>query len=166
MVHVVTPANADAVPDFLEQMWTLGVPWLRVTPVVPTGAAARSGDWSVSRERPEEGDRGVRRAPRGRRCRSPSWPGPAAASPSRGVSAPGSFLVRPNGDVRIDSLRPFTFGNAVRESVATCWEAIRAGWNDDRIDRWAGSLKKSGDMPKSDLVAYLDDEVAGRRRGR
>ncbi len=49
VVHVVTPGNADAVPEFLEQMWALGVPWIRVTPVVMTGAAARGGDWQVSR---------------------------------------------------------------------------------------------------------------------
>ena len=50
VVHVVTPANAAAVPDFLEQMWALGVPWMRVTPVVVTGAAARGGDWQISRK--------------------------------------------------------------------------------------------------------------------
>ena len=48
VVHVVTPENAAAVPDFLEQMWALGVPWIRMTPVVVTGAAARGGDWSIS----------------------------------------------------------------------------------------------------------------------
>jgi hypothetical protein len=43
--------------------------------------------------------------------------------------------------------------------VETCWAAIRDGWDDERINRWAGAMKGPEDLPKSDLVAYLDDEV-------
>ena len=41
---VVTPENEDSFPDFLEQIAELlGVPSVRVTSVVPTGAAAAAG---------------------------------------------------------------------------------------------------------------------------
>ena len=158
VVHVVTPANARGVRDFLEQMWTLGVPWVRVTPVIVTGAAARGGEWKVSRE-------ALRKVARefedrhGSAMRISVQPGTGGGLSLQGRSAPGSYLVRPNGDVRPDSLRPFTFGNALEEGVAACWEAIRAGWDDERINRWAGAMKGPGDLAKSNLVAYLDDEV-------
>jgi MoaA/NifB/PqqE/SkfB family radical SAM enzyme len=158
-VHVVTPGNADSVEDFLEQMWVLGVPWVRVTPVVVNGAAARGGDWKVSRE-------ALRRvaaefeARRGTAMRISVQPGTCGTLSLQGRSAPGSFLVRPNGDVRPDSLRPFTFGNAVRDGVERCWEELRDGWDDERINRWAGAMKKPADLPKSDLVPYLDDEIS------
>jgi hypothetical protein len=87
-------------------------------------------------------------------------PGTGGGISLQGRAAPGSYLVRPNGDVRPDSLRPFTFGNAIRDGVETCWAAIRVGWDDERINRWADSMKRPEDLPKSDLVAYLDDEVA------
>ena len=157
-VHVVTPDNADAVPEFLEQMWTLGVPWVRITPVVVTGAAARGGEWEVSR-------RALRQAAdefearHGTAMRLTVQPGTGGGVSLQGRAAPGSYLVRPNGDVRPDSIRPFTFGNAVRDGLDSCWERIRDGWDDERINRWADSLKRSGDLPKSELVAYLDDEV-------
>ncbi len=157
-VHVVTPGNADAVGDFLEQMWTLGVPWVRMTPVVVNGAAARGGEWKVSRE-------ALRRTAeefeerRGTAMRITVQAATGGTLSLQGRAAPGSFLVRPNGDVRPDSLRPFTFGNAVRDGVAACWAALREGWDDERINRWAGAMKKPEDLPKSDLVAYLDDEV-------
>lgn len=158
VVHVVTPDNAAAVPEFLEQMWTLGVPWVRVTPVVVTGAAARSGEWEVS-FRALENAVAEFRGRRGEAMRIALQPATAAGLSLQGRAAPGSYLVRPNGDVRPDSMRPFSFGNAARDGVEACWAAIREGWDDERINRWAGALKGPGDLAKSDLVAYLDDEV-------
>jgi len=160
-VHVVTPGNADAVGDFLEQMWALGVPWVRVTPVVVNGAAARGGNWKVSRE-------DLRRTAaefeerRGDAMRINVQAATAGTLSLQGREAPGSFLVRPNGDVRPDSLRPFSFGNAVRDGVESCWTALREGWDDERINRWAAGMKGPRDLPKADLVAYLDDEISIR----
>ncbi len=161
VVHVVTPANAEAVPDFLEQMWALGVPWVRVTPVVMTGAAARGGEWKVSRKALREAVEGFRER-RGEAMRIVLQPGTGGSISLQGREAPGSFLVRPNGDVRPDSMRPFSFGNAARDGVETCWAAIREGWDDQRINRWAGAMKGPEDLPKSELVAYLDDEISIR----
>jgi coenzyme PQQ synthesis protein D (PqqD)/radical SAM family protein len=158
VVHVVTPGNAEALPSFLEQMWSLGVPWVRVTPVVVTGAAARGGEWKVSRKRLEADVDEFRRR-RGESMRIVLQPGTGSSISLQGRAAPGSFLVRPNGAVRPDSLRPFSFGNATREGVGACWEAIRAGWDDERINRWADSMKRPEDLARSDLVAYLDDEI-------
>jgi MoaA/NifB/PqqE/SkfB family radical SAM enzyme len=158
VVHVVTPANAAAVPAFLEQMWALGVPWVRITPVVVTGAAARGGDWGVSYRALEEAVAEFRKR-RGETLRIALQPGTTGAISLQGRAAPGSYLVRPNGDVRPDSMRPFSFGNAARDGIAACWQAIRNDWNNERINRWADSMKGPEDLPKSDLVAYLDDEV-------
>jgi hypothetical protein len=158
VVHVVTPSNAAAVPDFLEQMWTLGVPWVRVTPVVVTGAAARGGDWQVSYRALQDAVAEFENR-RGEVMRIVLQPGTAGGISLQGRAAPGSYLVRPNGDVRPDSMRPFSFGNAARDGVAACWEAIRSDWNDERINRWADSMKRPEDLAKSDLVAYLDDEI-------
>jgi MoaA/NifB/PqqE/SkfB family radical SAM enzyme len=158
VVHVVTPANASAVPDFLEQMWALGVPWVRITPVVVTGAAARGGEWRTSQRTLQEAVDAFRQR-RGEGMRVALQPGTGAGLSLQGRVAPGSYLVRPGGDVRPDSLRPFTFGNAVEDGVEACWEAIREGWDDERINRWAGAMKRPEDLAKSELVAYLDDEV-------
>lgn len=158
IVHVVTPENAAGVPDFLEQMWALGVPWVRVTPVVVTGAAARGGDWSISRRALQEAVDAFKQR-HGEAMRIALQPGTGGSITLQGREAPGSYLVRPNGDVRPDSMRPFTFGNAIGDGVAACWTSICGGWNDERINSWANSLKKPGDLAQSNLVAYLDDEV-------
>lgn len=159
VVHVVTPDNAAAFPDFLEQMWSLGVPWVRATPVIVTGAAARGGDWRISRRDLEQTAEAFRER-HGETMRLQVQPGTGGGVSLQGRAAPGSYLVRPNGGVRPDSLRPFTFGNAIADGVETCWEAIREGWDDERINRWADSMKGPADLAKSDLVAYLDDEIS------
>lgn len=159
VVHVVTPGNADAVPEFLEQMWTLGVPWVRVTPVVMTGAAARGGDWQISRRALHEAVDEFRQR-RGSAMKIVLQPGTGGTISLQGREAPGSYLVRPNGDVRPDSMRPFSFGNALSDGVTACWKSIQSDWDDEGINRWADSLKRPEDLPRSDLVAYLDDEVA------
>jgi len=159
VVHVVTPANADGMPDFLEQMWTLGAPWVRMTPVVVTGAAARGGDWKISHRALADTAERFRRE-HGDAMRVQVQPGTGGGVTLQGRAAPGSYLVRPNGDVRPDSLRPFTFGNAMEDGVEACWAAIREGWDDERINRWADAMKGPGDLRKSDLVAYLDDELS------
>jgi MoaA/NifB/PqqE/SkfB family radical SAM enzyme len=159
VVHVVTPGNVADVPDFFEQMWTLGVPWVRATPVIVTGAAARSGEWKIPRNALRKAAEDCE-ARHGDGMRLTIQAGTGGGLSLQGRAAPGSYLVRPNGDVRPDSLRPFTFGNAIEEGVASCWEAIREGWDDERINRWAQAMKGPDDLAKSDLVAYLDDEVS------
>ncbi len=158
VVHVVTPGNAGAVPEFLEQMWALGVPWVRVTPVVMTGAAARGGEWQVSRRALQDAVDEFKQR-RGKAMKIVLQPGTGGAISLQGREAPGSYLVRPNGDVRPDSMRPFSFGNALSDGVASCWKSIQSDWDDERINRWADSLKRPEDLPKSELVAYLDEEV-------
>ena len=158
VVHVVTPGNAAAVPEFLEQMWALGVPWVRVTPVVLTGAAARGGDWQVEHGGLVAAAEELQRR-RGTAMRITVQPGTGGSVSLQGREAPGSFLVRPNGDVRPDSARPFSFGNAVSDGVGACWQTLREGWDDERINRWAAAMKRPEDLPRSELIAYVDEEI-------
>ena len=158
VVHVITPENAAYFPQMLEQMWTLGVPWMRPTPVVVSGAAARGGDWSVSRS---DLARAVSdfEARRGSSMRIDLRPGTPGEIAFQGERPPASMLVRPNGAVRTDSLRPFSYGNAARDGVAACWEQIRERWRNERVQAWADSIKGSDDFGRSELVPYLDEEV-------
>jgi len=158
VVHVVTPQNAETVPEMLEQMWRLGVQWIRMTPVVLTGAAARGGEWSVSRPALHRAAKEFE-ARHGDAMKIQVIPGTGGTITLQGREAPGSILVRPNGDIRPDSMRPFTFGNAISDGVDASWQELREGWDDERINKWAGKMKGSGDLPKSDLIAYLDDEI-------
>ncbi len=158
VLHVITPQNEDALADFLEAMWLLGVRDLSLTPVVPVGAAARSGRWTVNRLRMY------------RRVRSfvERTDGAVRVSIENGFSGrlttrahtPNSFMVRPNGAFLADSNHPFSFGDAGSQPLAECWQALRDGWLDERVRRWVDGVPRTRRVPAMDLVPYRDDEVA------
>lgn len=158
VVHVITPDNEAHFGAMLERMWMLGVSWMRPTPVVVTGAAARGGEWKVDYPRLQRTIKEFE-ARRGTTMKVDLRAGTAGDLANQGLRPPASMLIRPNGAARVDSLRPFSYGNAATEGVATCWSRIRSGWRDERVEAWAGALGDTNDMARGDLVPYLDDEV-------
>ena len=135
VVHVITPENEDRFAEMLEQMWVLGVPWIRPTPVVVTGAAARGGEWSVDVPRLRRTVEAFERR-RGTAMRIDLRAGNAGALASQGTVPPASLLVRPAGAARTDSLRPFSYGNAARISAGRTWSRIwTRSWRSPRRSR-------------------------------
>lgn len=156
VAHVITPESEPAFPDFLEQMWTLGVRSVRATPVVPSGAAARGGDWTVDRAALGRAVAAFR-ARRGAEMRVALREGTAVNLATR-AQAPRAMLVRPSGAVRIDSLEPFAFGDAREDGLEECWRRIVAGWRAPEIEEWARSIPRTSAIPDAQVVAYLDDD--------
>ena len=153
--QVVSPANEHGVGDFLDAMWTLGVPVVRIVPVIEVGAASRArGQWSISARRLE-------RTVREFRERRGDAVDVAVQTDDLEfqVAPPAAMLIRPSGTVRTDSLHPFAFGNVRRDPVIECWNAIRAHWRDPRIESWehaASSALKVGGAP---ITPYAEDDV-------
>jgi MoaA/NifB/PqqE/SkfB family radical SAM enzyme len=158
VVHVVTPENEHRFAEMLEHMWVLGVPWIRPTPVVISGAAARGGEWSVDEAALRRVIEDFERR-RGTAMRIDLRGGDAGSLASEGAIPPASLLVRPAGAVRTDSLRPFSYGNAARDGVAACWDRIRQRWRDPAVRRWAGAIRRGEDLGRLDLVPYLDEDL-------
>ncbi len=157
-VHVVTPENEGGVDDYLEQMWALGLPALRVTPVVPVGAAARGEKWGVSRARIDDQVKQFRDR-RGEDMSVLVSGGSGAPIAYRDDLAPAALLVRPDGRVRIDSLHPFSFGHALDDGLAHCWARIREDWRSPVITEWAEGISSSTGLSNAGLVPYLDEEA-------
>jgi MoaA/NifB/PqqE/SkfB family radical SAM enzyme len=160
VVHVLTPDNEDELDDFLEQMWVLGVPLVRVTPVLPLGNAARTGgaEWGVDRDRMRRTvDSFAER--RGGAMRVIAQAGTGQQIAVREDLPPGSMLVRPDGRVRLDSVHPFAFGHALEDGLEHCWQRIREEWDAPRIAEWADSIGSTTGFSDADVVPYLDDEV-------
>ena len=160
--HVITPQNQHALPEFLDEMWSLGVRDLELTPVLRIGAAARSGRWTVNRLRIYHQVRSfVQRTNGEARISLRNAIDYRIAAPSR---APTMFMVRPNGAFLADSGHPFSFGDAGTQPLAECWEALRQGWTDERVRDWIENVPGNRRIPRMDLVPYRDDEVAIKGR--
>ena len=157
IVHVVTPDTEHESEALLELGWQLGVTSVQMTPVVPTGAAARGGLWKVDTPR-------LRRIVEGASAR---WPGMPillrtgslgdAVMPTR--QTPFGLLVRPSGAVRTESVNPFSFGNASRDGLAACWERIVDGFDAPALLEWDRRIGVMGDLARQDVIPYLDDDV-------
>jgi MoaA/NifB/PqqE/SkfB family radical SAM enzyme len=157
IVHVVTPDTERETEALVELGWHLGVTSVQMTPVVPTGAAARAGEWKVDTER-------LRRIAE---TAGDSWPGMPVLvrtgtvtdgmAPTR--TTPLGLLVRPTGTVRIESVNPFAFGNAHRYGLAACWERIVTGFDAPELMAWDRRMGVMGDLARQDVVPYLDEDV-------
>jgi hypothetical protein len=157
VVHVVTPDTEPETEALIELCWHLGATSVQMTPVVPTGAAARGGDWQVDAARLR---RIADRAP-------DRWPGMPVIMRSGSLTdgmaptrrTPLGLLVRPAGTVRIESVNPFSFGHARRDGLATCWARIVEGFDSPELMQWDRKLGVMGDYAKQPVVPYLDDDV-------
>ncbi len=158
VLHVITPQNQHALPEFLDAMWSLGVRDLSLTPVVPVGAASRSGGWTVNRVRMYRQVRSFVQRTNGE-ARVTLENGFAGRLTTRSHT-PSSFMIRPNGAFLADSNHPFSFGDAGEQPLAECWDALREGWTDERVRRWIEGVPRNRRIPQMDLVPYRDDEVA------
>ena len=155
-VQVVTPENHAEVERSLDLFWTLGVASVHLAPVALIGAAARGGDWHVDRF-------GLTaRVDRARRRYAPAMAIELRGGDTEGFdplqTAPATFLVRPDGVVRITSSLPFSFGH-VRDGLETAWDAIRAGWDGPEVGRWIAAIGRRSELPKADVVPYLDADA-------
>jgi MoaA/NifB/PqqE/SkfB family radical SAM enzyme len=158
IVHVVTPDTEPESEALVELGWHLGVTSVQMTPVVPTGAAARGGDWQVD----------VGRLRRITADAVDRWPGTPVIMRTGGVAdglaptrqTPLGLLVRPTGAVRIESVNPFSFGNARRDGLAACWARIVEGFDAPELMDWDRRMGVMGDFARQDVVPYLDDDVS------
>jgi MoaA/NifB/PqqE/SkfB family radical SAM enzyme len=161
VVHVVTPDTEPETEALVELGWQLGVHSVQMTPVVPTGAAARAGAWTVDMPR-------LRRIVAGACGRWPGMPvllrtGSVGDGLTPGRLTPFGLLVRPSGAVRTESVNPFSFGNAGRDGLAACWARIVDGFDAPALLEWDRKLGVMGDLAKQDVIPYLDDDVPAER---
>jgi MoaA/NifB/PqqE/SkfB family radical SAM enzyme len=157
VVHVLTPDNAEHLPALLAAMAALGVRTLAIAPVQQLGAGARSGRWAVDRRVVERTVAAFQKA-EGDRIDVHLRGEVAIGLENYTDRVPRSILVRPSGQVRIDSVNPFTFGHALRDGLEACWERIREQWNTPEITGWA--VESSRHRPhQAKLVAYRDGDV-------
>ena len=154
--HVVTPLNQAGLGDLLDVAWRLGVGLVRITPVVPIGAASRDNAWGVDR-RELAAVVGAARARTDDDFDIRLQSGTADQVAYQDEQAPGAFLVRPNGVVRIDSITPFAFGRA-QEGVESCWRRITEEWRGREVMQWANSIGSSRELASASVVAYADEE--------
>lgn len=155
-VQVVTPENRAEVERSIDLFWELGVASVHLAPVSPIGAAARGGDWHV------DGYGLAAVVERARDRYAPAMTIELRGGDSDGFdplqTAPATFLVRPDGVVRIASSIPFSFGH-VSDGLAPAWQRIRKQWDGPEVRGWIDAVRRRSELHAAAVVPYLDEDT-------
>lgn len=157
-VGLITPENQAYARELIVSLGLLGAPVIRVFTVVPVGGAVRRGDWGIRRAALEAAVTSAQDE-LGRDVRV-HLHSPEAAFP-KATQAPRAVLVRPNGDVLIDSMHPFSFGKA-QDGLATAWEAILQGWDAPRMHEYRDRLQRTRDYRAGPIPYFEPDALDAR----
>ena len=67
-------------------------------------------------------------------------------------------IIRPNGDIRIDSMAPFVIGNILAEDFSNIWaNKIDTCWNDPRVKEY---ISKFDENDKNySCINYIGDDI-------
>jgi MoaA/NifB/PqqE/SkfB family radical SAM enzyme len=55
-------------------------------------------------------------------------------------------LIRPNGNVKLDCLAPFSFGNVREEPLEVIWQRLKKGWSHPAVLQFVQSIKSNRDL--------------------
>lgn len=78
----------------------------------------------------------------------------------RYMNTPNSgAVIRPNGDIRLDCMAPFTIGNVLDDDFATVWQN-KAGdcWHDPRVIQYAEGYDEDSDINEN-YKNYFDADI-------
>lgn len=71
------------------------------------------------------------------------------------------LLVRPNGDVKVDCILPFTIGNIRRDSLSHIWDLFGKDiWQHEEIKTFAASITREDDLLSASPRPYVDRDKA------
>ncbi len=158
VLRVVTPENQHDLAAFLNLMTLLGSDSVRLGEVIANGAAASRTNWAVDRK-------AARTVVQQFRDRHPDALVDYSTADANGLATiertrPHSLLIRPNGEVRVDSQQPFVFGQLPHDTIADCWERLTGDWPPAPVAEWAAQLRSSADLATVLPVANRDAAVS------
>ena len=72
----------------------------------------------------------------------------------------GGFIIRPDGELRLDCLAPFTFGNLREESVGVLWQRVgRRAWQHPNVQEYVKAIRYERDILGLSPRNHIDPDV-------
>ena len=67
-------------------------------------------------------------------------------------------IIRPNGDIRIDGMAPFTIGNVLEDDFSTVWKnRINSCWNDTKVRKFIDEFDTTD--RNEQYINYLNNDI-------
>lgn len=149
IAHSVTPGNLAQVEQMCKLAYELGAGSIILGEVNPSGRSANSMELVLNHDQKNylyEKISELSNAYFGKMIiqRSSS----TRNSLFRYMNTPNSgAIIRPNGDIRLDCMAPFTLGNVLEDDFETIWKSKAATcWHDPRVIQYAEAYDKELDI--------------------
>lgn len=149
IAHVVTPLSVDYVEEMCDLAALLGTRQLFCDRGILVGRAARNRTETDLSTEQEERMRELLVAKQVQYMHHMVIK--PAADPALSLRSYVSeqakvFLVRPNGDVKLDCIGPFVFGNATKERLSDIWKRMKFGWKHPDVLEFVQSIRSNRDL--------------------
>lgn len=163
IAHVLMRSNFETLEEMIDLAATLGVVQLMCDTAIFTGrAAAIPAELELAKAQREEYNQLVRTKQEQYRHQMVIQPAMDPALGLRIYCAEPSHvcLIRPNGDIKLECMTPFVFGNVQKNSLAEIWErGLKKGWEHPEVLSFIHRIKNNADFLSCGHVPHLDADI-------
>lgn len=160
IAHSVTPGNIDKIDEMCDLAYALGASSIILGDINLSGRADSNREILLDRDQKSmllelyesnaqryAGRMLVRRA-----ASTKTSLERYSCTPTNGI------IVRPNGDIRLDCMAPFTIGNILRDDFETVWREKGVGaWQSNEVKRYIDSFDDND--VSSMITNYIDRDI-------
>lgn len=163
IAHVLMRSNFDTLDEMIDLAATLGVVQLMCDTAIFTGKAASIPEELELNAAQQEKYNEIVKAKQ-ERYRQQMIIQPAM-DPALGLrlycTQPSHVcLIRPNGDVKLECMTPFTFGNIRENSLETIWkQKLNNGWEYPEVREFIHKIKKNSDLLTCGHIPHFDADI-------
>lgn len=76
------------------------------------------------------------------------------------LEANRGYIIRPNGDVRLDCTAPFKLGNIREKSLEEIWKTARGAWQHPKVDEFIEHLQSNEDLTRfKDITPFITEDI-------
>ena len=161
IAHTVTPETLDDIDDMCELAYELGASSIIIGDVIPSGRSNENSEIFLSHEQKnimltkiqENLEKYNGKMNISRSINTKLQLLQYQATPNTGV------IIRPNGDVRLDCMTPFTLGNVLKEDFLEIWNKKGINcWQNPKVNEYIEELDIETNT-NSKQKNYVDEDI-------
>ncbi|HWR05457.1 radical SAM protein [Sporomusa sp.] len=162
IAHTVIPESLDSLPEMVNMAYELGAASIMVGEVLPSGRASQHEEIILNPEQRIVMHQQIEQLVNQYRGRIDIQRSSSVKSQlNRYRTGPNAgAIIRPNGDVRMDCMAPFTIGNVLQQSLMDIWRQKGADcWNSDALRQYIDSIDEEKNCAP-EFINHVDRDIA------
>lgn len=162
IAHTVTPKSLDSLSEMVDLAYELGAASIMVGEVLPSGRASQNSEILLNQEQRNIMHQQIEQLGNQYRGRLDIQRSASVKSQlNRYRTGPNAgAIIRPNGDVRMDCMAPFTIGNVLQQSLVDIWRLKGNNcWSSDALQQYIESIDEEKNCAP-EFINHVDQDIA------